>query len=152
VKCAVVAFAWLTLGVPRPAAAISCSWSSSSAVSFGSYDVFDGAPVDAAGTVSFICDLILPIETVMVTLSAGGAGSYSPRTLTSGASSLAYNLYRDAARTVVWGDGTGGTSVYGPATAPLATLVPLTVYGRVPARQDVRAGAYGDTVVATLHF
>jgi hypothetical protein len=51
---------------------------------------------------------------------------------------------RDA-RGAVWGDGTGGTQSY---STPLTLLVPvtITVYGRVPAGQNVAAGSYGDSV------
>jgi spore coat protein U-like protein len=68
----------------------------------------------------------------------------------NGANTLNYNLYMDAARTVVWGDKSSGTSNY---TALLAALpVTLSVYGRIPARQNAKAGNFADTVVITLLF
>ena len=76
----------------------------------------------------------------------------SPRTLRKGSEVLQYNLYRNAARTTIWGDGTGGTSVYSLANPPNNSNVNLTIYGRIPAQQDVSAGNYSDTVSAVINF
>ncbi len=65
---------------------------------------------------------------------------------------LTYNLYRNAGRTNIWGDGTGGTSVYTRANPPNDSNVNLTIYGRIPAQQDVSAGNYSDTVSAVINF
>jgi spore coat protein U-like protein len=69
-----------------------------------------------------------------------------------GAESLTYNLYRDAAFATVWGDGSGTTGTYQIGNPPNNLNVNLTVYGRVPALQDVSAGSYSDTVIATVNF
>jgi spore coat protein U-like protein len=68
------------------------------------------------------------------------------------ANSLGYNLYLDAARILVWGDGTGGTSRHGPVAPQLGVPNTLTIYGRIPARQTSPVGAYTDTVTATINF
>ena len=52
----------------------------------------------------------------------------------------------DPARTVVWGDGTDGSSLF---AAPEGNVQAL-VYARIPAGQDVAAGAYTDTLVVTI--
>ena len=65
---------------------------------------------------------------------------------------LAYNLYLDAARTVVWGDGSGGTSVYANARPPNNQWVTVTVYARVGSGQDVTVGSYTDSIVATILY
>lgn len=59
-----------------------------------------------------------------------------------------YELYRDAARTQVWGS-TGGNLATG--TTPLDGEVTLTVYGRVPDTK-VLAREYRDTVTVTVNF
>ncbi len=136
-----------------PAQAITCSFTTVVPVSFGAYDVFDTGAVDAAGSLGVTCPGAMPTDTIIITLSAGDAGTWAPRAMTgAGATDLAYNLYRDAARTIVWGDGTSGSSSYGPVSAPLTGEHTVSVYGRVPALQDVQAGGYTDTVVATVHF
>jgi spore coat protein U-like protein len=72
--------------------------------------------------------------------------------MTKGGELLGYNLFRDAARTTIWGDGTSGTSVYFDASPPKDTNVNVTVYGRVSAGQDVSAGTFADTISATINF
>jgi len=50
----------------------------------------------------------------------------------------------------VWGDGTSGTvTLSGVGTGITANT---TVYGRIPARQNVRVGHYVDNIVVTVNF
>ncbi len=124
-------------------------------VSFGNYNVFTAAATDSAGSLTFRCTG--PGNSgnnisISITLSKGSSGSFTPRTMLVTGSLLGYNLYRDAARTTIWGDGTGGTQAYVNAVAPRNQNRTLTVYGRIPAQQDVRAGSYADTVTATINF
>ena len=121
----------------------------STPVAFGTYSLFYVAPTDTAGTLRVSCDTATLGYTLL--LSPGGAGSYSPRKLTGGAYTLAYNLYADALRSLVWGDGSGGTTTVSGAFA-LPGAIDHTVYGRVPAQQNVGAGAYADTLTVTLNF
>jgi spore coat protein U-like protein len=72
--------------------------------------------------------------------------------MVSGGERLSYNLYRDAACTSIWGDGTGGTATYTNANPANNTAINITVYGQVPAGQDVSAGVYSDTVSAVINF
>lgn len=139
------------LAISRPAAAVGeCSFNSVSGVNFGAYDVFNNTPTDSTGTITYTCiSLLAPIT---IDLSQGNASSYVPRQMRQGVETLAYNLYLDAARVSVWGDGTGGTSRYGPVTPPLLSQVTVTIYGRIPARQNVSAGQYTDTITATINF
>lgn len=134
-----------------PAVARAQCTISTTGVSFGNYDVFNAAPTDTTGSVTYNCLLGIPVQ---INLTKGSAASFTPRTMTKGAETFAYNLYLDAARSTVWGDGTGGTSVY---TRSLSLLdinsnIIVTIYGRIPARQDVSAGAYTDTVTAVINF
>ena len=123
---------------------------STTSVAFGTYDVFSAAPLDSTGTVTFRCGP--PDRNIVITLSRGSSATFSPRTLRMGAEVLNYNLYNNAARTNIWGDGTGGTAVYSNANPPNNTNIPLTVYARIPAGQDVSGGSYNDTVVVTINF
>jgi len=145
----------LTLGAAllapaRAGAQARCRNISVSGVAFGLYDpVGANATVhlDAAGTISYDC--IAGARPVIISLSRGGSGSYAPRAMRSGASTLAYNLYQDAARTVVWGDGTGGSS---SVTGPQGANRTLSIYGRVFAGQSPAVGAYSDAIVVTFDF
>jgi spore coat protein U-like protein len=64
--------------------------------------------------------------------------------------SLDYNLYRDSARTEIWGDGTGSTFIRGG----VGTGVPaqFNLYGRIPGRQNVKADIYNDSVIVTVEW
>ncbi len=88
----------------------------------------------------------------MIQLSRGSSATFRPRAMQLGADQLQYNLYLDPSRSTVWGDGSAGTSQYGPSSPPNASSVLLNIYGRMPARQNVRAGSYSDTVVITIVF
>jgi spore coat protein U-like protein len=71
--------------------------------------------------------------------------------MSAGAAALSYNLYLDAARISVWGDGSGGTSTYGPLQ-PAEGSTSIPIYGRAPGGQNASPGNYSDTVVVTLVF
>jgi spore coat protein U-like protein len=114
------------------------------------YDVFSPTALASTGTVSLHCGWL--DFNVRIYLSTGMSGTYVSRTLDGpGTDVLNYNLYRDAAYTQIWGDGTGGTSYYSN-TWPTGNVINLIVYGRITAGQDVRAGLYSDTVVVTVTF
>ena len=116
-----------------------------SPVSFGKYDALSGAPLDATGEVNVTCDTDLPF-TVKLDQGENSGGSFHPRMLeiTAGSESLQYNLYRDSARQEIWGDGTGNTFVNtGTGTG---SEIPLTVYGRITARQKGRVELYQDLI------
>lgn len=71
----------------------------------------------------------------------------SDRKLRNGASSLPYQLYTDAARSQLWGDGNGGSGV---AMAPGNAL--LTVYARIPPVPTPPPGSYSDAVEVTVDW
>ena len=123
---------------------------SATAVAFGTYNVFATAPADSTGTVIYRCGQ--GDHHITITITRGSSATFTPRTLRNGAAQLQYNLFRDAAFTTIWGDGTGGTGTYFINNPPNNQDVVLTVYGRVPAEQDVPVGAYTDSVVVTVEY
>jgi spore coat protein U-like protein len=123
---------------------------STTAVSFGSYNVFNASATPANGTVTYRCGA--GDHNITISISTGSSGSFGTRTMKNGAENLTYNLYLDAAFATVWGDGSGTTGQYSSKNPPNGTDVSLTVYGRVPALQDVSVGSYTDTVIATINF
>jgi spore coat protein U-like protein len=123
---------------------------SATPVAFGTYNVFTTAPTDSTGTVTYRCG---PGDHhITITISRGSSATFTPRTLRNGTAQLQYNLFRDAAFTTIWGDGTGGTGTYFIVNPPNNRNVVLTVYARVPAEQDVPVGAYTDAVVVTVEY
>ena len=129
---------------------VSNAWSacgvSTSGVSFGSYDPFANADAYGAGNIAVLCDAGLAYS---IALSPGG-GTFAARDLTNGAEVLRYNLYTDASLHVVWGDGAGATGTVGGSGS--GNSVNIAVYGRIPARQNARVGAYADNIVVTVTF
>jgi spore coat protein U-like protein len=139
------ALAWMFACGCAAAARADCTITATS-IAFGDYDVFNATPDDSQGTITLRCT---PPETVQVSLSRGSSPTFTPRTLRNGANVLNYNLYRTAARTTIFGDGTGGTQVF---TGFVQVNATVTVFGRIPALQDVPVGPYSDTIVATVTF
>lgn len=123
---------------------------STTALAFGSVDTISGLNVDNTGSLSVTCTNGSP-WTASAGVGAGVGASYANRKMTSGANLLNYNLYTTAARTVVWGNNTGGTAfLSGTGTGAVQSV---TVYGRVNSGQTgVPAGAYTDTVAVTVTY
>ena len=76
-------------------------------------------------------------------LSGGSSGVTTARTMKSGAVSLNYGLFRDAARSQNWGN-VAGTDTYAGSGATPTAVIPI--YPRIPAGQRVAPGTYTDTV------
>lgn len=115
---------------------------------FGSQGVL-AANIDQTTTVSVTCTTGAPYN---VGLDAGtAAGSTITNRLLAGpaASTVAYQLYRDAARTQIWGNTPGTDTVAGTGNGAAQTL---TVYGRVRPQSTPAAGAYTSTITATINF
>lgn len=144
------------LPVPASALLVTCT-TSATGVAFGTYAPFNGTPLDSTGTVTVTCTptLVGLLVSYSIALSAGSSGSYASRTMLSGTSPMNYQLYTDASRSTVWGDGSGGTAVVSDSYT-IALLFPVTrnytVYGRVPALQAVGPGTYSDSIVVTVTY
>jgi spore coat protein U-like protein len=146
--------------VADPASAALCT-AAVPTLSFGSYDVFATSPLVSTTTLSVTCQKVAsdPGNVTIgfvITLSTGISLSYAQRQMASGNDRIAYNLYTNSARTLIWGDGSGGSSVVTgdmrlTSGAPQKTNT-YTVYGQVPASQDAAVGAYSDGVVATISY
>jgi len=124
---------------------------STTPLTFGSYDPVvanASAHLDGTGTVTVACTKGAA-ATVGLGLGSNATGSVR-RMADGGTNYLTYELYQDAGRTTVWGD--SGTALLSPGAAPSKAPRNFTVYGRVAANQDVPAGNYSDTVVATVNF
>lgn len=113
-------------------------------LSFGNYDPFSALSLDGAGNIAVDCNVPYSLSL------SSGAGSYAGRVMASGGNSLGYNLYLDAARTIIWGDGSSGSSTTSGSGG--TGVVNHPVYGRIPARQNVPAGSYTDSIIVTLSF
>jgi spore coat protein U-like protein len=124
---------------------------STAALAFGSYDPVAtnaSTDLDGTGTVTVACT---KGASSTVGLGLGSNASGSTRRMSDGSSNfLTYELYSDSGRTTVWGN--SGAGLYSPGAAPSKAARNFTVYGRVTSNQDVPAGNYADTVLATVNF
>lgn len=69
-----------------------------------------------------------------------------------GSQQLNYNIYTKGNRTIIWGDGTSGTSTKQKTKSSPFTKR-HTLYGQIPARQTtVKAGNYSDTILVTVNY
>lgn len=99
------------------------------------------------------CLLPLFTSSYTLTISAGSSGSALARRMTgsNGGPALNYNLYTTSGHTVVWGDGTTGSSV--PSSITGCGTRNHTIYGRIPAGQNtVKPGSFSDALVLTVTF
>ncbi len=121
------------------------------AASFGSYDIFASAPLDTTGNINVICDPSI-VYTVKLDAGQNANGSYQPRKMRSsaGGSALNYNLYLDSAYTQVWGDGTGAT--FTRSGIGTGGIDHFPIYGQVPARQNVTPDTYSDSVTVLVEW
>lgn len=122
---------------------------STAALAFGNYDpVVANAStgLSGTGTVTVACT---KGAVTTITLGLGANPTGSQRRLTDGTNFLNYEIYKEVAHTNVWGT-SAATDVDYTASSKAASA--FTAFGLVAANQDVPAGSYTDTVVATVNF
>jgi spore coat protein U-like protein len=125
---------------------------STAPISFGAYDPVtanSAQPLDGIGTITITCTRGVSAH---IALGNGANPAGAVRRMGQGASSsfLAYQIYKDASRTEIWGnDFSNNLDV---PTAPSVDPRTYTAYGRIPGAQDANVGSYVDVVLATVNF
>ena len=116
---------------------------------FGTNPGLLNTAVNASTTIDVQCSNTTPYN---VSLSAGqnAGGDINARKMLLGSNSVGYQLYRDSARTQVWGITEGSDTA--PGIGNGTTTDSLTVYGTVPVQTTPPAGIYKDTVVVTVTY
>lgn len=147
----------LAVAFPAAAQVTTCSASSAS-LNLGVYESYQSTPADSSAPFTVNCTRTGGPGNQTVTVSIGPSmhsGSSAVRRLKhSTAPDLAsYNVYRDAGRSLIWGD-TPATSQSLTQQVRNNTTVPFvfTLFGRIDALQDVRPGTYTDTLLITVEF
>ena len=138
--------------VPGIAGALNCTVTLTP-LAFGLYQPGQAVPLDAVANITVRC--VAQPGTYEVTIGPGLSGDQLARTMLAGPGEvLNYNLYRDAAHTQVWGNGTPPTfTVTGSRPRvgqPTVTVHPL--YGRVFESQTPDPGNYADNLLVTVLF
>jgi spore coat protein U-like protein len=142
-----LAFALFLMGEARA----DCNFQTVTNINFGSYDVLSNLNNDSTGSISVTCTTFSIITTSLG--PSPNSGGFNPRKMKNTITSdlLNYNLYTTSARTTIWGDGTQGTSTVFNILFANGTFN-RTIYGRIPAGQDVGIGNYGEVLVVTINF
>jgi spore coat protein U-like protein len=141
----------------RAALVFNCTVSTTG-ISFGTYN-----PLSTVGSVSTGAWAVTCTATGSgsgtvsgtLSLSTGASDSYATRYMRAGANKLAYNVYLDPGHSVILGNGSGGSyapSESGTVTAGQLYQVNGTLYGFLPALQNVAPGSYADTLVVTITY
>jgi spore coat protein U-like protein len=120
---------------------------------FGAYDPQSATDATSTGTIATTCTAGTP--SVTIALDQGlhptgtSTGTAPERQMDNAGTPLKYSLYQDTG-TTVWGDSTASYVAPDPATGSADSV---TVYGVLTALQTTAiAGAYSDTVTATVSF
>jgi len=138
--------------LPGIANALNCSITLTP-LSFGMYTPGRTSPLDAVSNITVRC--VAQPGTYAVSFGPGLSGSQFMRTLSAGGGNiLNYNLYRDPARTQIWGDGTPPSFVVTGARTRVGqpTINVHALYGRVFSGQTPNPGTYADNLLVTVLF
>lgn len=113
--------------------------------------LLSAVPIDASTTLTVQCTNTTPYSVALdAGLHAGGGSIFGSRAMSNGAQLIGYQLYLDAGRASVWGDGTGGSlPVGGTGTGSSQSL---SIYGRLPSLTGAIPASYSDTVTITISY
>jgi spore coat protein U-like protein len=108
------------------------------------------SPIDSTNTVSVTCTSGTPYQ-LGLNAGSGAGATVAARKMTKlpTANTVTYCLYRNAARSQIWGTTIGSDTRSGTGTGLAQSF---TVYGRVPSQTTPPAGVYTDTIIATVTY
>jgi spore coat protein U-like protein len=159
VACCVAAVFAAAIACPVPAhAALNCTFTITN-LSFGTVNLAQNTTIDTTATFTANCTgnsgqnvRICP----NINAGSGGTTTGSPRFMLSGTDKLNFDLYQDAARTVIWGSYLWSFSSF---TAPTINITlngsgagsaTATIYGRIRAgQQALPPGSYSSSFSGT---
>ncbi len=148
----------LALVCALPSQAATCSMLLS-LMAFGIYDTVLPLANETSATIQVACTPGLgnPLTTAYtITIAGTGSSNDSVRAVTSGPHRLYYQIYKDPARSSVWGN--GGSSGPGVASSvtSLSSMLPglqvHTAYARMPALQNIPPGIYAGSLMVTIDY
>ena len=125
----------------------SCSVVSATAINFGSVATIP-ANIDQTSTLTVNCSSTTPY-TVGLGVGGGTGATTAVRKMVNGVNVVNYTLYRDAARTQLWGTTIGTDTVAGTGSGANQAL---TIYARTPTQAVPPPGAYTDAVTITITY
>lgn len=120
--------------------AANCNIVSVTNIAFGAYDPISATYLDVNGDMTFRCTKNTPFKTYLVGTRQMVGAVYSDN--------LNFELYSDSGRTTVYPSDNSGSSSSAPNFSPITS----TIYGRIPALQDVSVDSYTRTLTATVEY
>jgi spore coat protein U-like protein len=158
----------LLLHPAKAQAQSSLCTASAGPIAFGAVDVVSGSNYPASATYTITCSiglLGLGSANVSACLNIPGASGVTPRTMSSGANTLNYNLYPNSTYSPVWGAYGGSPGLPNPPNPVNLTVSslllggsvtssPVTIYGYLQSSQNTTAiqASYTAAPAATLSF
>lgn len=125
-----------------------CRVNAATVLDFGTAGVI-AANIDQQSAISVQCTNGTPYN-VGLNFGTGAGGSITNRFMTGPAgATVAYNLYRDTARTLPWGNTVGTNTLAATGNGGVQTV---PVFGRVAPQTTPAPGVYTDTVTITVTF
>ncbi len=121
-------------------------------LAFGDVDPL-GSNVDQTTTITVKCTKNSPY-TVGLNAGTTTGATIAARLMANGADTMSYNLYKEAARSNIWGNSAASPSWVSGTGAGMGTAQVLTVYGRVPSGQtNLAVGGYTEpTITVTVTY
>jgi len=127
---------------------------------FGAYDTLYASHLQINSAITVACIVAVgSLQAIPYNISLGVSASSGTMTRAMAGplgARLQYNLFTNAAYATVWGNGAQGSQSVASSVTPLSlgtvALQSHTVYGRIPALQAVRVGAYTDAIVVTVDY
>ena len=152
-----------SLFVALAGAAVAPAWAATTcsggnvALGFGSYDFYQASPAVVQASLVVTCTRNGGPATTTVTVGLGPSttsGTIANRQLAGSIDRLNYNVYRDATRLAIWGDTAGTDTMSQSITLSnnASGNLTFTLFGRLFAAQDVRAGFYSDSILLAVSF
>jgi spore coat protein U-like protein len=157
-SCVALSLMALLASAAHAATTVNCT-ASASGIAFGIYNPLSAVADASTGSLRITCNgsgTGSANVTVNVSLSTGLSGSYATRKMFSGVQTLNYNIYWSTAYNQIIGDGSGGSFAgsAGPFPVPAGgnNVATGTLYGLIPASQDVAPGSYSDVITVTVTY
>jgi len=131
-------------------AQLSCRINSAPPLAFGTYNPLLFTDHLAQTNMNVRCTGA-DYRLMLISLGPGLNGTVNARNMRRNGVNLSYAIYFNSQRTIIWGDGTGGSYpnflIVGPGSNST-----LQLYGLITQRQNVPAGLYTDVVSVRLDF
>ena len=124
----------------------SCTLSGASDMGFGSVPSNFSGNLSASSTITMNC---VYRTSWQVGLDNGQNATGSARRMIRAGNTVTYELYRDSARTLRWGNTLNTDTAVGAGTG---TAQSLTVFGRVQPQSGLATGTYSDRITVTVTY